>query len=92
MSSVNNQIFDLKVDPHNLESQNQAQNIPAVHPSSPIKVEANIGVPELWSDKQIDRQTDKQRLQLYIYIEDYIPLTIYIGKNSRKKFCNYFQV
>ena len=27
-----------------------------------------IGVPELWSDKQ----TDKQRLQLYKYICDYL--------------------
>ena len=33
-----NKIFALKADPLNLESQNQAKNIPVVPPSSPIKV------------------------------------------------------
>ena len=32
------EIFDIKVDPLNLKSQNQAKNIPVVLPSSPIKI------------------------------------------------------
>ena len=39
-------------DPVNIESQNQAKNIPVGLPSSPIKI------PELWSEKQTDRQTE----------------------------------
>ena len=50
--------------PLNLKSQNQAKNIPVGLPSSPTKIwgKSVQGVLELWSDKQ----SDKQRLQLYI--------------------------
>ena len=33
-----NLIFAIKIEPPNLESQNQAKNIPVVIPSSPIKI------------------------------------------------------
>ena len=33
-----NLIFAKKIEPPNLESQNQAKNIPVVIPSSPIKI------------------------------------------------------
>ena len=39
-------------------------NIPVDLPSSPIKI-IGPGVLELWSDKQTDRRSDKQRLQLH---------------------------
>ena len=52
-------IFAIKVDPLNLESQNQAKNIPIAAPRFPNQTLRQIGpgVPELWSDKQTNRQT-----------------------------------
>ena len=52
--------FSLKL--LNLESQNQAQNVPAVLPNFPIK---SLGIHELWSDIV----TNKQRLLLCIYMD-----------------------
>ena len=49
---------ETKVNPLNLGSQNQAKNIPVGLLSLR---QIGPGVPELWSDKQ----TEKQRLQLY---------------------------
>ena len=54
-------MFAIKVDPLNLESQNRAKNIPEF-PNQNLR-QIGLGVPELSSEKQ----TDKQRLQLFIY-------------------------
>ena len=62
-----NKIFAIKVDPLNLESQKQAKNIPVSLPSSQINQnlrQIGPGVPDLWSDKQTDRQ--KENITLYI--------------------------
>jgi len=54
-----NKIFVIKVDPLNLEFQNQAKNIPIAAPGFHNQTLRQIGpgVPELWSDKQTNRQT-----------------------------------
>ena len=59
----------MKVDPLNLESQNQAKNIPVSLPRSPIKI---WGFWELGSDKQTDRQQTeiKTLLQLKVLINN----------------------
>ena len=38
LTALKNKIFAIKFNPLNLESQNQAKNIPVVLPSSPIKI------------------------------------------------------
>jgi len=60
-------------NPLNLESQNQAKNIPLAFPSSTIKLWDKLGKGFLSYDRT-NKQTNKQRLQLYIYI-DVAPFT-----------------
>ena len=59
-------IFASKVDPLNLESQNQAKNSLVGLPSSTIKIWGK-SVKELLSYDRRNKQTDKQKLQLYIH-------------------------
>ena len=58
--------FPIKVDPINLESQNQAKNIPVVLPSSPIKTWEK-SVLECLSYDRTHKQRNKRRLLLYIF-------------------------
>ena len=55
----------MEVDLPNLESQNQAENISVVLPSAPIKV-LDGSIEGFMSYDRTYKQTDKQRLQLYI--------------------------
>ena len=72
-----NWIFDFKVDPLNLVSQNHAKNIPVGLSSSKSKFKANRSRGSRLMIGQTNKQTHthtknpKQRLQLFIYIDIY---------------------
>ena len=70
--------FPIKVDPINLESQNQAKNIPVVLPSSPIKTWGKLVQGFI---RTMIGQTNKQKLILYIYKYCWI---FFISKYSKR--------
>ena len=82
--------FPIKVDPLNLESQNQTEKILMVLLSSPIKI-WDKSVPELFSDIHTNKQTKRHYNMLCIYRFIFKSLKRYwIGqgnKTIRKRAC-----
>ena len=62
-----NKIFAIKVDPLNLESRNQAKNIPLAFPSSPIKIWGK-SFQGFLSYYRTNKQTNKQTNSDYNFI------------------------
>ena len=73
----------MEVDLPNLESQNQAENISVVLPSAPIKV-LDGSIKGFMNYDRTYKQTDKQRLQLYIQI--------YLCNNDQTHFKIFFAI
>ena len=61
-------MFAIKVNRLKLETQNQAKHIPGALTNSSIK-----GVPELWSDKQKDKPTNRN--YNFIYRDNFLLTT-----------------
>ena len=63
-------LFDINVETLNLESQNQAKNIPVVLPISPIKnLAKSVQLGSLVMIVQTNRQTNRDYNFIYIYID-----------------------